>query len=220
MPKTYVGMVVGGLCALTGVLTIALPVPVIVSNFAMYYSHTQARSKLPKKRRRVLPVETIRSQSRNPASGTGGGSTSIGGGNMPAKLGGGGAVGLPGKLHGGDKHGHDKHGGGDKHGIEREREREGGAAIAKLGGGGGINGPVRAAGGVGAGAVEKKPAQTEKPAGSGSNSHPEEHMLTATKRNSSQAKPHHSGITPSHTRFEESMGKVFNFCFFYRINFF
>lgn len=40
-PKTYVGMFVGALCALAGVLTIALPVPVIVSNFAMYYSHTQ-----------------------------------------------------------------------------------------------------------------------------------------------------------------------------------
>ena len=52
------------MCALTGVLTIALPVPVIVSNFAMFYSHTQARAKLPKKRRRVLPVETVRPQSR------------------------------------------------------------------------------------------------------------------------------------------------------------
>lgn len=40
-PKTYVGMFVGALCALAGVLTIALPVPVIVANFAMYYSHTQ-----------------------------------------------------------------------------------------------------------------------------------------------------------------------------------
>ncbi|CAL4067472.1 unnamed protein product, partial [Meganyctiphanes norvegica] len=59
-PKTYVGMFVGALCALAGVLTIALPVPVIVSNFAMYYSHTQARAKLPKKRRRVLPVEHVR----------------------------------------------------------------------------------------------------------------------------------------------------------------
>lgn len=57
VPKTYIGMFVGALCALAGVLTIALPVPVIVSNFAMYYSHTQARAKLPKKRRRVLPVE-------------------------------------------------------------------------------------------------------------------------------------------------------------------
>ncbi|XP_074107356.1 potassium voltage-gated channel protein Shaw [Cotesia typhae] len=59
-PKTYVGMFVGALCALAGVLTIALPVPVIVSNFAMYYSHTQARAKLPKKRRRVFPVEQPR----------------------------------------------------------------------------------------------------------------------------------------------------------------
>ncbi len=44
------------MCALTGVLTIALPVPVIVSNFTMFYSHTQARAKLPKRRRRVLQV--------------------------------------------------------------------------------------------------------------------------------------------------------------------
>ena len=73
VPKTYAGMFVGGLCALTGVLTIALPVPVIVSNFAMYYSHTQARSKLPKKRRRVLPVEAVRQISKNPNSATGAG---------------------------------------------------------------------------------------------------------------------------------------------------
>jgi len=42
------------------VLTIALPVPVIVSNFAMFYSHTQARSKMPKKRRGVLSVEQVK----------------------------------------------------------------------------------------------------------------------------------------------------------------
>src|SRR5437870_11777381 len=58
-PKTYVGMFIGSICALTGVLTIALPVPVIVSNFAMFYSHTQARAKLPKKRRRVVAVDQL-----------------------------------------------------------------------------------------------------------------------------------------------------------------
>ncbi|XP_046442547.1 potassium voltage-gated channel protein Shaw-like [Daphnia pulex] len=61
-PKTYAGMFVGALCALAGVLTISLPVPVIVSNFSMFYSHTQARSKLPKRRRRVLPVEQPRNR--------------------------------------------------------------------------------------------------------------------------------------------------------------
>ncbi|VDN87274.1 unnamed protein product [Brugia pahangi] len=53
-------MLVGSLCALMGVLTIALPVPVIVSNFAMFYSHAQARSKLPKKRRRILQPHEIK----------------------------------------------------------------------------------------------------------------------------------------------------------------
>jgi len=72
-PKTYLGMFVGSFCALTGVLTIALPVPVIVSNFALFYSHTQARAKLPKKRRRVLPVEQVRP--KNVGGGGGGQST-------------------------------------------------------------------------------------------------------------------------------------------------
>lgn len=58
-PHTTLGRLVGSLCAVMGVLTIALPVPVIVSNFAMFYSHTQAREKLPRKRRRVLPVEQV-----------------------------------------------------------------------------------------------------------------------------------------------------------------
>uniref|UniRef100_A0A8W7PFN5 Ion transport domain-containing protein n=1 Tax=Anopheles coluzzii TaxID=1518534 RepID=A0A8W7PFN5_ANOCL len=82
-PKTYIGMFVGALCALAGVLTIALPVPVIVSNFAMYYSHTQARAKLPKKRRRVLPVE----QPRQPrTAGQGGGIGMPGSGPMARRM--------------------------------------------------------------------------------------------------------------------------------------
>lgn len=58
-PRTSMGRLVGSLCAVMGVLTIALPVPVIVGNFAMFYSHVEAREKLPKRRRRVLPDSKV-----------------------------------------------------------------------------------------------------------------------------------------------------------------
>ena len=38
------GKFVGSMCAVTGVLAIALPVPVIVSNFAFYYSREQSKA--------------------------------------------------------------------------------------------------------------------------------------------------------------------------------
>ncbi|RVE68998.1 hypothetical protein OJAV_G00073380 [Oryzias javanicus] len=54
-PETWSGMLVGALCALAGVLTIAMPVPVIVNNFGMYYSLAMAKQKLPKKRNKHIP---------------------------------------------------------------------------------------------------------------------------------------------------------------------
>ncbi|KAL2093846.1 hypothetical protein ACEWY4_011158 [Coilia grayii] len=54
-PQTTTGMIVGALCALAGVLTIAMPVPVIVNNFGMYYSLAMAKQKLPKKKNRHIP---------------------------------------------------------------------------------------------------------------------------------------------------------------------
>uniref|UniRef100_A0A8K9XSC0 BTB domain-containing protein n=1 Tax=Oncorhynchus mykiss TaxID=8022 RepID=A0A8K9XSC0_ONCMY len=54
-PKTWLGMIVGALCALAGVLTIAMPVPVIVNNFGMYYSLAMAKQKLPKKKKAHNP---------------------------------------------------------------------------------------------------------------------------------------------------------------------
>jgi len=45
VPGTAVGKIVGGICSLSGVLVIALPVPVIVSNFSRIYQQSQRSDK-------------------------------------------------------------------------------------------------------------------------------------------------------------------------------
>lgn len=51
-PTSIMGRVVGGVCSLSGVLVIALPVPVIVSNFSRIYSQNQRADK--RKAQKVL----------------------------------------------------------------------------------------------------------------------------------------------------------------------
>ncbi|KAK3577890.1 hypothetical protein CHS0354_014563 [Potamilus streckersoni] len=52
VPKSVAGYIVGGCCAISGILVIALSVPVIVNNFTIYYLHAQARDKLRKRKKR------------------------------------------------------------------------------------------------------------------------------------------------------------------------
>ncbi|WAR14022.1 KCNAW-like protein [Mya arenaria] len=53
-PRTALGYIIGTVCAVCGLLMLSLPVPVIVSNFTLYYTHAQARAKLPKKSRKQM----------------------------------------------------------------------------------------------------------------------------------------------------------------------
>ncbi|KAL9951739.1 hypothetical protein ACROYT_G044463 [Oculina patagonica] len=60
VPKTIPGRIIGGVCAIFGVLIVALPVSVIGNNFSTYYSHAQARLSLPKKKRRLICEAKLR----------------------------------------------------------------------------------------------------------------------------------------------------------------
>lgn len=46
VPVTPFGYFVGGLCAISGLIFMALPIPVIVNNFTTFYAHAKARQKL------------------------------------------------------------------------------------------------------------------------------------------------------------------------------
>lgn len=56
-PSTGLGYAIGGFCAISGVLVIALSVPVIVNNFTVYYTHAQSREKLKLRRKKFEQTE-------------------------------------------------------------------------------------------------------------------------------------------------------------------
>lgn len=47
-PKTPIGCIVGTACAVSGVLLVALTIPVISNNFTLFYRHVQSRSIIPR----------------------------------------------------------------------------------------------------------------------------------------------------------------------------
>lgn len=57
VPKSGLGYLIGGFCAISGVLVIALSVPVIVKNFTIYYTHAQSREKLKLRKKKFEQTE-------------------------------------------------------------------------------------------------------------------------------------------------------------------
>jgi Mg2+/citrate symporter len=64
VPATMIGKIVGGVCSLSGVLVIALPVPVIVSNFSRIYHQNQRADK--RKAQKVSVAREILAEGRRP----------------------------------------------------------------------------------------------------------------------------------------------------------
>ncbi len=51
------GMFVGILCAISGVLAMALPIPIVVNNFAMFYNNNKLKSKqIQRKKEKVILI--------------------------------------------------------------------------------------------------------------------------------------------------------------------
>ncbi|TRY79000.1 hypothetical protein DNTS_022206 [Danionella cerebrum] len=66
VPKTIMGKIFGSICSLSGVLVIALPVPVIVSNFSRIYHQSQrAEKRRAQKKTRLARIRVTKSGGAN-----------------------------------------------------------------------------------------------------------------------------------------------------------
>nr|KAG5708429.1 hypothetical protein BaRGS_026156 [Batillaria attramentaria] len=64
VPSTITGRIVGGVCSLSGVLVIALPVPVIVSNFSrIYHQNQRADKRKAQKKARLARIRMAKNAS-------------------------------------------------------------------------------------------------------------------------------------------------------------
>ena len=56
-PKTLLGKVIGGFCALSGVFILTLPIPIVVNSFAVFYKNRLWRNEVEhKKRERTMQL--------------------------------------------------------------------------------------------------------------------------------------------------------------------
>ena len=52
-PKTLLGKLIGGLCALSGVFIMTLPIPIVVNSFASFYRNRLWRNDVAQRKREI-----------------------------------------------------------------------------------------------------------------------------------------------------------------------
>ena len=60
-PKTLLGKLIGGICALSGVFILTLPIPIVVNSFAQFYKNRLWRNEVEhKKKERIKQIAADR----------------------------------------------------------------------------------------------------------------------------------------------------------------
>ena len=58
-PTTVLGKVIGSCCGVSGILVMALPIPIVVENFWAYYMEQMKRAVIAAKKRELESVRNI-----------------------------------------------------------------------------------------------------------------------------------------------------------------
>lgn len=58
-PKTFLGKLLGGFCALSGIFILTLPIPIVVNSFASYYKNRLWRNEVAQKKRERAQAQAV-----------------------------------------------------------------------------------------------------------------------------------------------------------------
>ena len=70
--SSLLGKLIGTFCAISGVLVMSLPIPIITSNFEKFYKEQNKKEKAAKRKHRLRLAKKQEEQSRDEARGSGG----------------------------------------------------------------------------------------------------------------------------------------------------